>query len=79
MDEEKKLDEKALEEVTGGTTQEEYLAARSFRGPFISANCSRCAKRGTDDCTYANDNVFEMLAMYYRFRNQPNCPNIIVK
>ena len=79
MDEEKTLDEKALEGVTGGATDKEDIsAAKSFRGPFIDANCSRCSRRGTP-CTYPNDDLVETLSMYYVFKDLPGCPWIVVK
>ena len=79
MSEEKKLDEETLEKVAGGVPYEEYVAAKEFRESFISANCSHCAKRGTEDCSYPDDNVADMLGMYYMFRYRPACPFIIAK
>lgn len=75
MTEDKRLDEKALEQVSGGgISHDDLQAAEEFRGPFISANCIRCKKRNTDDCSYASGDPFDTLAMYYVFRNKPGCP-----
>ncbi len=73
--------EKDLEKVTGGLEGiEEYMEVQAFREAFIKANCSHCAKRGTDDCTFPNDNYADAKGMYYMFRNRPGgCPFIIPK
>lgn len=76
MNEKKKLDEKTLEKIAGGATTEDLQAAESFRGPFISANCSRCARCNTE-CTYPSGDGFDTLAMYYVFKDLPGCPWIV--
>ncbi len=56
------------------------MEVQAFREAFIKANCSHCAKRGTDDCTYPDDNYADAKGMYYMFRNRPwGCPFIIPK
>lgn len=52
MNEEKKLDEKTLEGVTGGNDQWEFS---EDEGNFIVANCiGYCAHEGLGDCPYGD-------------------------
>ncbi len=72
MNEEKRLDEKVLEKVTGGEISvEELNAAAKFYESFKD-NCKRCAKLG-GDCPCHDDSR----EIYHRYKGLTNCPDFI--
>lgn len=58
MDEDKKLDEKTLEEVSGGADHLTFWEAMDYNN-FIADNCSHCSQK---NCFYGNKyNAFRAL------------------
>lgn len=68
MNEDKILDEKELDEVTGGTVSvSDVVAMSNFVSEFSSKNCYGCA-RASRDCPYTP------VTMYSTFRGSDTCP-----
>lgn len=65
VDEEKKLDEKKLEEVSGGINYEGHELVL-----FVASNCMFCRHRTSNDCPYGDS------AKGFQYSVHDNCPKI---
>ena len=71
MSEEKKLDEKKLEEVTGGGLTD-VLNEMSFFNSWHKLYCCHCAKASAG-CTETNNQT----VLYQKYKDVSKCPNFV--
>lgn len=72
MNEDKKLNDEALDQVTGGTVTPPYIpSVEEIRAwdDFYTANCGGCTKR-TGGCPYNSDPRL----IYLTFKGTSGCP-----
>lgn len=73
MDENKRMDEKDLENVAGGDSTGDIEASSAFFMEFITRNgCMVCEERST--CFVLAPNVEAVVDTYKKFHDDPNCP-----
>lgn len=73
MDENKRMDEKDLENVAGGDSPEELEASSAFFLEFITRNgCTVCEERSS--CFVFTPDIYAIVDTYRKFHDDPNCP-----